>query len=60
MTPTTTTFYTVREAADWLKVNQVTVLRRIAKGELLAIRTNGDKGRYRISQEALEKYLAQK
>ena len=52
-------FYTVQEVAALLNYHQVTILKRIRQGKLQATRSNGDTGVFRISEEALQKYLAQ-
>jgi excisionase family DNA binding protein len=48
-------FYTVQEIADLLQVHWQSVLTYIKKGELRALKLG--KG-YRISQEALDKFIA--
>lgn len=51
----TTKFYTVQEVAEFLRVNERTVLNFIASGELKATRVGRQ---YRISQEQLDEYIA--
>jgi len=51
-------FYTVQEVATMLSYHQVTILKRIRDGKLEATRSNGDTGVFRISAEALQKFLA--
>jgi excisionase family DNA binding protein len=50
-----TTFYTIDEVAGILKVNPATVRQLIASGELKATKVGRQ---YRISQEALDDYIA--
>ena len=48
-------FYTIEEVADILRVNPATVRKLIESGELGATRVGRQ---YRISQEALDDYIA--
>jgi excisionase family DNA binding protein len=48
---------TVSEVAKVLKVEPVTVLRRIRAKQIEAFRTNGDSGPYRVTSEALARYM---
>lgn len=48
-------FYTVQEVAQLLRVNERTILNLIERGEIKAVQVGN---RYRISQEALDDYLA--
>lgn len=50
-----TKYYTPKEVAKLLRVNERTVLNLIAAGELKAHRVGRQ---YRISQEQLDEYLA--
>ena len=49
------TLLTLEEVADILRVKKSTVKRYIALGNLEAVRVGG---RYRVRQEALERYIA--
>lgn len=55
MIVTTPKFYTVKEVAAILRVNERTVLNLIAAGDLKATQVGRQ---YRISQEALDDYIA--
>ncbi len=50
----TTKFYTVKEIAAILRVNERTVLNLIAAGDLKATQVGRQ---YRVSQEALDDYI---
>lgn len=49
-----TKFYTIREVAKILRVNERTVLNEIDRGELRATRVGRQ---WRVSQEALDDYI---
>lgn len=50
--------YTVSDVARILQMNRVTVIRKIREGKLVAFRTNGATGSYRIKQSDLDAYMA--
>lgn len=56
--PPQETIYTVDDVARILQVHRMTVLRKIRRKKLIAFRTNGDSGPYRIPQSALNDYMA--
>jgi excisionase family DNA binding protein len=50
--------HTVEDVARILQMHAVTVRRKIRQGKIQAFMTNGDSGEYRITQEALDAYMA--
>ncbi len=50
--------YTVREAAQLLRLHEVTVRRKLRARMIESFRVNGDGGEYRIPQGALDAYMA--
>ena len=47
-------FYTVKEIAEMLKMNEQTIFRFIREGKLEATKVGG---RYRITQEQLDRFI---
>lgn len=60
MSETTTTtqeeYLTVKQVARRLNYSRQTILRRIADGQLEAMRSNGTSGHIRISREAFNRF----
>ncbi len=52
-----TALITVSEAADRLRCSRLTVYRAISEGRLKAVRLGSERGRLRVSTEALERFL---